>query len=142
VFEATQSFALELAAAGAVDGLRIDHPDGLYDPARYFRQAAGRLCARAGIVLPAAGPDGRPPRPLYVVAEKIAASEEEVPVEWHVHGTTGYRFANVANGVLVDAAAERIAANLARLHRRDARFRCRRPVGQARGHAQRARRRN
>jgi (1->4)-alpha-D-glucan 1-alpha-D-glucosylmutase len=105
VFEATQSFALELAAAGAVDGLRIDHPDGLYDPARYFRQLQEGYARRAGIVLPAAGPDGRPPRPLYVVAEKIAASEEEVPVEWHVHGTTGYRFANVANGVLVDTAA-------------------------------------
>ncbi len=105
VFEATQSFALDLAAAGTVDGLRIDHPDGLYDPARYFRQLQEGYARRAGIVLPAAGPDGRPPRPLYVVAEKIAASEEEVPVKWHVHGTTGYRFANVANGVLVDTAA-------------------------------------
>ncbi|WP_260590745.1 malto-oligosyltrehalose synthase [Variovorax sp. DXTD-1] len=105
VFEATQSFALDLAAAGVVDGLRIDHPDGLYDPARYFRQLQEGYARRAGIVLPAPGPDGRPQRPLYVVAEKIAASEEEVPVEWHVHGTTGYRFANVANGVLVDTAA-------------------------------------
>lgn len=105
VFEATQSFALDLAAAGVVDGLRIDHPDGLYDPARYFRQLQEGYARRAGIVLPAIGPDGRPARPLYVVAEKIAASEEEVPAEWHVHGTTGYRFANVANGVLVDTAA-------------------------------------
>jgi (1->4)-alpha-D-glucan 1-alpha-D-glucosylmutase len=105
VFEATQSFALDLAAAGAVDGLRIDHPDGLYDPARYFRQLQEGYARRAGIVLPASDADGRPPRPLYVVAEKIAASEEEVPIEWHVHGTTGYRFANVANGVLVDTAA-------------------------------------
>jgi len=106
VFEATQSFALDLAAAGVVDGLRIDHPDGLYDPARYFRQLQEGYARRAGIVLPATmDADGRPPRPLYVVAEKIAASEEEVPVEWHVHGTTGYRFANVANGVLVDTAA-------------------------------------
>jgi (1->4)-alpha-D-glucan 1-alpha-D-glucosylmutase len=43
---------------------------------------------------------------LYVVAEKIAANDEEVPEGWHVHGTTGYRFANVANGVLVDTMAE------------------------------------
>ncbi|MDQ0024265.1 (1-_4)-alpha-D-glucan 1-alpha-D-glucosylmutase [Variovorax paradoxus] len=106
VFEATQSFALDLAAAGVVDGLRIDHPDGLYDPARYFRQLQEGYARRAGIVLPATmDADGRPPRPLYVVAEKIAASEEEVPVQWHVHGTTGYRFANVANGVLVDITA-------------------------------------
>jgi (1->4)-alpha-D-glucan 1-alpha-D-glucosylmutase len=38
VFEATHAFVLELAAKGVVDGLRIDHPDGLYDPAQYFRR--------------------------------------------------------------------------------------------------------
>lgn len=106
VFEATQSFVLELAAAGAVDGLRIDHPDGLYDPAGYFRKLQEGYARRAGLVLPAADAQGRPARPLYVVAEKIAGANEEVPETWHVHGTTGYRFANVANGVLVDTAAE------------------------------------
>ncbi|MDH6594967.1 (1-_4)-alpha-D-glucan 1-alpha-D-glucosylmutase [Variovorax sp. TBS-050B] len=105
VFEATQSFALELTAAGVVDGLRIDHPDGLYDPARYFRQLQEGHARRAGFVLPPADAEGRPARPLYVVAEKIAAADEEVPLEWHVHGTTGYRFANVANGVLLDTGA-------------------------------------
>ncbi|RYZ11200.1 MAG: malto-oligosyltrehalose synthase [Comamonadaceae bacterium] len=106
VFEATQAFALDLAAAGHVDGLRIDHPDGLYDPARYFQALQEGYARRAGFVLPALDADGRPPRPLYVVAEKIAAPHEEVPTSWHVHGTTGYRFANVANGVLVDAQAD------------------------------------
>ena len=48
VFEATQSFALDLAASGKVDGLRIDHPDGLYDPARYFRQLQEGYAKRAG----------------------------------------------------------------------------------------------
>lgn len=106
VFEATQSFALDLAAAGVVDGLRIDHPDGLYDPADYFRKLQEGYARRAGLVLPTHGADGRPARPLYVVAEKIAGAHEEVPDRWHVHGTTGYRFANVANGVLVDTTAE------------------------------------
>jgi (1->4)-alpha-D-glucan 1-alpha-D-glucosylmutase len=105
VFEATQSFALDLAAAGTVDGLRIDHPDGLYDPARYFEKLQQGYARRAGLVLPAHDAQGRPVRPLYVVAEKIAANDEEVPEGWHVHGTTGYRFANVANGVLVDTTA-------------------------------------
>lgn len=111
VFEATQSFALDLAAAGTVDGLRIDHPDGLYDPARYFEKLQQGYARRAGLVLPAdeakdeKGEKSRPARPLYVVAEKIAANDEEVPQGWHVHGTTGYRFANVANGVLVDTTA-------------------------------------
>ncbi|HEX9721378.1 MAG TPA: malto-oligosyltrehalose synthase [Ramlibacter sp.] len=105
VFETTQSFALDLAAGGAVDGLRIDHPDGLNDPARYFAKLQAGYAARAGLVLPERDSQGRPSRPLYVVAEKIAAGHEEVPESWHVHGTTGYRFANVANGVLVDTAA-------------------------------------
>ena len=82
-------------ASGAVDGLRIDHPDGLYDPAGYFDRLQDRLRAprRPG----AAGTDGPTAgraRPLYVVAEKIAAPHEEVPETWAVHGTTGYRFAN------------------------------------------------
>jgi (1->4)-alpha-D-glucan 1-alpha-D-glucosylmutase len=111
VFEATQSFALDLAAAGTVDGLRIDHPDGLYDPARYFEMLQQGYARRAGLTLSAndaLDAQGRPARPLYVVAEKIAAGNEEVPERWHVHGTTGYRFANVANGVLVDTSAEEI----------------------------------
>jgi (1->4)-alpha-D-glucan 1-alpha-D-glucosylmutase len=106
VFEATQSFALDLAASGVVDGLRIDHPDGLYDPAGYFRKLQEGYARRAGLVLPPLDAQGRPARPLYVVAEKIAGAHEEVPERWHVHGTTGYRFANVANGVLVDTTAE------------------------------------
>ncbi|WP_295986131.1 malto-oligosyltrehalose synthase [uncultured Variovorax sp.] len=106
VFEATQSFALDLAASGVVDGLRIDHPDGLYDPADYFCKLQEGYARRAGLALPTHDAQGRPARPLYVVAEKIAAGHEEVPDSWHVHGTTGYRFANVANGVLVDTAGE------------------------------------
>ncbi|MDA7415173.1 malto-oligosyltrehalose synthase [Xenophilus arseniciresistens] len=101
VFEATQGLALDLAARGWVDGLRIDHPDGLRDPAAYFRALQQGYARRAG--LPSA-PGA--PWPLYVVCEKIAAGHEEVPPDWAVHGTTGYRFANVANGVLIDTAAE------------------------------------
>ena len=109
VFEATHALALDLAARGWVDGFRIDHPDGLYDPAQYFDRLQQGFALRTGLApsLPAA--DGRPARPLYVVAEKIAAPQEEVPETWAVHGTTGYRFANVANGVLVEhRAAERL----------------------------------
>ncbi len=109
VFEATQGFALELAAAGVVDGLRIDHPDGLHDPAQYFERLQQGYARRAGLAPPGTDANGRPARPLYVVAEKIAASHEEVPQAWALHGTTGYRFANLVNGVLMDAGArERI----------------------------------
>ncbi|MDH5577626.1 MAG: malto-oligosyltrehalose synthase, partial [Betaproteobacteria bacterium] len=106
VFEATHAFVLELAAKGIVDGLRIDHPDGLYDPAQYFRRLQEGYARRAGIPLAERDAKGRPARPLYVAVEKIAAPHEDVPESWHVHGTTGYRFAMVANGVLVDTAAQ------------------------------------
>jgi len=102
-FEATHRFVLGLAATGRVDGLRIDHPDGLHDPAHYFRRLQERYAERAGIARAAL--DAVRPRPLYVVAEKIIAPHEQVPESWPVHGTTGYRFANVVNGILVDTAA-------------------------------------
>jgi (1->4)-alpha-D-glucan 1-alpha-D-glucosylmutase len=105
VFEATQGLALDLAAQGLVDGLRIDHPDGLLDPAGYFQRLQEGYARRAGLVLPATDTHGRPSRPLYVVAEKIVAPHEDVPEHWAIHGTTGYRFATVVNGVLVDGSA-------------------------------------
>ncbi|MDM0052421.1 malto-oligosyltrehalose synthase [Variovorax sp. J22R115] len=114
VFEATHALALELAARGSVDGLRIDHPDGLQDPAQYFERLQDGFCERRGTLPRSVDAQGRPERPLYVVAEKIAAPHEDVPVSWAVHGTTGYRFANVANAVLVE---HRSARRLARIWR-------------------------
>ncbi|HSD53602.1 MAG TPA: malto-oligosyltrehalose synthase [Burkholderiales bacterium] len=102
VFEATHGFVLELAAAGKIDGLRIDHPDGLYDPAEYFRRVQARY---AQLARGAPAPAEAGARPLYVVAEKIVAHHEQLPDSWPVYGTTGYRFANVVNGLFVDGAA-------------------------------------
>jgi (1->4)-alpha-D-glucan 1-alpha-D-glucosylmutase len=93
VFEATHDFVLSLAAEGKVDGLRIDHSDGLYDPAQYFERLQQGYARRGGRGT------------LYVVAEKIAAHHERVPEDWAIAGTTGYRFAAVANGLFVDRAA-------------------------------------
>jgi (1->4)-alpha-D-glucan 1-alpha-D-glucosylmutase len=95
-FEATHDFLLGLAAAGVVDGLRVDHPDGLYDPAAYFEKLQQAYVERAGLAAEAHG------RPIYVVAEKITAPHERLPEAWAVHGTTGYRFANTVNGLFVD----------------------------------------
>ena len=106
VFEATQSFALELAASGKIDGMRIDHPDGLYDPVAYFARLQEGFARRRGRVLAPRGPEDAPARPLYVVVEKIAASHEDVPLSWPVHGTTGYRFAMLAGGVQVCTASQ------------------------------------
>lgn len=96
VFDATHQLILRLVGAGAVDGLRIDHPDGLYDPEAYFR----RLQERAGALTERDSPA------LYLLVEKILASHERLPASWPVHGTTGYEFMNLATRLLVDGAAE------------------------------------
>lgn len=108
VFAATHGLLLELAASGAVDGMRIDHPDGLADPAAYFcrlQESYAEVAELAASDLGATAP-ALPAKPLYVVLEKITAAHEHMPREWAVHGTTGYRFANVVNGVLIEQQAK------------------------------------
>ena len=107
VFEATHRLLLELATCGAIDGLRVDHPDGMADPAGYFERLQRRYAQMAGLPAPTGRHgDGAPDMPLYVVIEKIVAPHEAVPNDWAVHGTTGYRFANVINGLMIDGAAK------------------------------------
>jgi (1->4)-alpha-D-glucan 1-alpha-D-glucosylmutase len=103
VFDATHAFILALAADGLVGGLRIDHPDGLFDPAAYFARVQQQFSERVAERQRAAD---RVTSSLYVVVEKIAAPHERVPETWAVHGTTGYRFANVVNGLFVDTRAK------------------------------------
>ncbi len=105
VFEDTHRLLLELAASGAIDGFRIDHPDGLADPAAYFEQLQRRYAEVAGLPPPDPVAPGRT-LPLYVVVEKIVAPYEQVPREWAVQGSTGYRFANVINGLMIDGGAK------------------------------------
>jgi (1->4)-alpha-D-glucan 1-alpha-D-glucosylmutase len=86
VFDTTHAKVLELVRGGLVDGLRVDHPDGLADPAQYF----GWL-AEAGA--------------RHVWAEKILAPGEELR-DWPVEGTTGYEFLNDVMAVCVEPSAE------------------------------------
>jgi (1->4)-alpha-D-glucan 1-alpha-D-glucosylmutase len=103
VFDATHRLVAGLLAEGAVSGLRIDHPDGLYDPVEYFE----RLQALWHRVAPSRA-DGHPEdRPLYVVAEKILSPGEELPEAWQVAGTTGYQFVAQVAGIFIDPAGER-----------------------------------
>jgi (1->4)-alpha-D-glucan 1-alpha-D-glucosylmutase len=100
VFDAAHKLLFELVASGAVTGLRIDHPDGLYRPLEYFEKLQMR-CARAlRETLPKDG------RAIYLIVEKILTGDEQLPQKWPVHGTTGYDFANQVAGVLVDHNAE------------------------------------
>jgi (1->4)-alpha-D-glucan 1-alpha-D-glucosylmutase len=100
VFEATHQLVLELVRSGKVDGLRVDHPDGLHDPARYFHHLQARVAAVCG--RPGAVRGRGEALPLYLVVEKITAGHEHVPQTWPIHGTTGSRFANLLNGVFVE----------------------------------------
>ena len=100
VFEATHKLVLRLVAERKVDGLRVDHPDGLYDPAQYFE----RLHRSLTKVTNAAEATGN--EPSYVVIEKILTGTERLRKEWPVCGTTGYDFSNLVNALFVDAAAE------------------------------------
>jgi len=105
VFAQAHRLLLELVAAGAVTGLRIDHPDGLNLPTEYFE----KLQRRAAEALQGELPVDR--RAIYLVVEKILSGNEALRADWPVHGTTGYDFMNDAIGVLVDASAERAATS-------------------------------
>jgi (1->4)-alpha-D-glucan 1-alpha-D-glucosylmutase len=100
VFDAAHKLLFELVASGAVTGLRIDHPDGLYRPLEYFEKLQLRCAKALRVPLPKDG------RAIYLIVEKILTSDEQLPQNWPVHGTTGYDFANQVAGVLVDHDAE------------------------------------
>jgi (1->4)-alpha-D-glucan 1-alpha-D-glucosylmutase len=131
VFEEAHRLVFQFLAAGQVQGLRIDHPDGLFDPSayflrlqeRYFLDQARRLAGvaedhpdwanrrealrrrwREQVATDTSSPLRKA---LYLVVEKIQGGKERIPDDWAVHGTTGYRFANLVTGVLVDTGAER-----------------------------------
>jgi (1->4)-alpha-D-glucan 1-alpha-D-glucosylmutase len=125
VFQATHQLYLELLAEGKATGLRIDHPDGLWNPTSYFRQlqeayVRERAQRRLGVERT---PEGlteeveqrlnaqvngslTPGWPLFVAAEKILAESEPLPRDWAVHGTTGYDTLNLINCLFVAAANE------------------------------------
>jgi (1->4)-alpha-D-glucan 1-alpha-D-glucosylmutase len=124
VFDATHGLVLELLASGKATGLRIDHPDGLYDPSRYFERLqkaflrawlrnrlrpGGELTAEEQEELNAWHSEelrndfkSAAARPLYVVAEKILSLEESLDPHWCVDGTSGYDFLNEVHRVFVE----------------------------------------
>jgi (1->4)-alpha-D-glucan 1-alpha-D-glucosylmutase len=88
IFDATHELVLRLVRDGAVDGLRIDHPDGLADPKGYLDRLAEAS-------------DGR-----WTVVEKILEPGEDLPESWRTAGTTGYDALAEVDGVLIDPAGE------------------------------------
>jgi len=126
VFAATHRLIFRLIREGKVTGLRVDHLDGLYDPADYLGQlqrgcylqrglaaletAAGRSLSeaaeeegRALLLSDWTERLSREPdfKPFYILGEKILLKGEKLPEEWPVFNTTGYEFANLVNGLFV-----------------------------------------
>ena len=100
VFAAVHALTLRLYAEGLIDGVRVDHVDGLAEPGAYCRRlrAALRRAAAAG------GRRGAEAEP-YIVVEKILAEDETLPAAWQVDGTTGYDFMEDAGALLHAASA-------------------------------------
>ncbi len=129
-FAATHQLIRRLLADGVIEGLRIDHPDGLYNPIQYFTRLQMLYAAARCSGAEARGPVGengietsvqvafgqhdwiaqRPP--LYVLIEKILQPGERLPQGWPVGGTVGYEFANLLNNVFIDVRSQQAFTNL------------------------------
>ena len=96
VFHPVHALLMEMIHEGQIDGLRVDHSDGLWDPAEYFH----RLQAAA---VEAKGSS----QPFYIVSEKILVGNEALRSDWDISGTTGYDFLGLVNGVFVDGSRRR-----------------------------------
>jgi len=140
VFEETHGLVFRLIREGKVTGLRVDHPDGLYDPSKYFSRLQRNCYIQTGLMTREASEEhvhsqaeesilsealgrrydettfsGRKAKPFYIVGEKILMRNEPMPEEWPIFSTTGYTFLNLVNGMFVDGSNEK-AFN--RLYRR------------------------
>ena len=102
-FEEAHSYLFRLIREKKIQGLRIDHPDGLWAPAQYFQKLQKQLRDRK-----------KGNRLHYVLAEKILTDGEQLPRSWPIDGTTGYDFLNELNSLFVD---EKCRTPLARLWR-------------------------
>jgi (1->4)-alpha-D-glucan 1-alpha-D-glucosylmutase len=127
VFDDAHKFLLQLINEGAVTGLRIDHPDGLYNPSEYF-EALQQACFTQmmmghgeEVVAQENLPYGEDykltkakkrydemisidpsVKPFYIIGEKILTKSERMPEEWRIFSTTGYVFLNSLNGIFVE----------------------------------------
>ncbi|MGZ4817667.1 MAG: malto-oligosyltrehalose synthase [Terriglobales bacterium] len=131
VFSATHRVVRRLLAEGCLDGIRLDHPDGLYNPIQYFSRlqilyAASQCCGPQPATVPLAenGIEAEvqiifgehdwlnQQPPLFVLVEKILEPGEDLPQQWPVDGTVGYDFGNLVNGVLIDQRNKRAFTTL------------------------------
>jgi (1->4)-alpha-D-glucan 1-alpha-D-glucosylmutase len=120
VFIKTHGLILKLIREGKVTGLRVDHPDGLYNPTEYFRRLqrecfmqresnedalqTQRLEEQYEEML-----SNDPQfKPFYIIGEKILIKGERLPEDWPVFSTTGYVFLNSVNGIFINTANAKV----------------------------------
>jgi (1->4)-alpha-D-glucan 1-alpha-D-glucosylmutase len=122
VFAATHALVFRLVREGSVTGLRVDHPDGLYNPVEYFHRLQRGCFVQQSLADASTGNSGAEAadverglaqqydetvladaayRPFYIVGEKILTKAERMPEDWPIFSTTGYVFLNSVNGVFV-----------------------------------------
>ncbi|MCF7853043.1 MAG: malto-oligosyltrehalose synthase [Simkaniaceae bacterium] len=94
VFKAFHEKAFHLIQEGHVQGIRIDHPDGLYEPAKYLKKLQDAFPG------------------LYVIVEKILEKDENLPNDWPVDGSVGYEYLNLLNGLFVDQTNEKLMTKI------------------------------
>ena len=126
VFKETHKLIFKLIGEGKVAGLRVDHPDGLYNPSEYFRKLQ-KYCffhKRLGTTEPLKEPSDQEVEILkqydnllasdpqmksfFIVGEKILIKGEKMPDDWPISGTTGYAFLNSLNGIFVETSHGKI----------------------------------
>jgi (1->4)-alpha-D-glucan 1-alpha-D-glucosylmutase len=90
LFDHAHALVFRLLADGVIDGIRIDHIDGLLDPKKYCLQLREKA-----------------PRPFYLAVEKILARHEDIRDDWNVDGATGYEISSLIAGLLLDSAGEK-----------------------------------
>jgi (1->4)-alpha-D-glucan 1-alpha-D-glucosylmutase len=101
VFEATHATILRLYTEGLIDGVRVDHIDGLSHPGDYCRKLRARLSA-----LESSRPPDVPRGPAYIVVEKILGADEDLRRDWECDGTSGYDFMDQVSAVLHEGDAQ------------------------------------
>jgi (1->4)-alpha-D-glucan 1-alpha-D-glucosylmutase len=127
VFNATHALVMKFIREGKVTGLRLDHPDGLYDPSEYFKrlqkscflQLRLAYAEKLNAEIPLSGElsdfmakslkmydeiiaSGKQDKFFYIIGEKILTKGERMPEEWPIFSTTGYVFLNSLNGIFVE----------------------------------------
>lgn len=101
VFSAVHAKLFDLVSRGHITGLRVDHPDGLFEPEKYFRYLQDACKAQTAAAKTNGNRNGGD-RSFYIVAEKILTGNEPLRTSWAIEGTTGYKFLNQVNGVFID----------------------------------------